>query len=84
VPTKEEFRAELRSRLRAAELRGATYLEINSGQLHRDLGGYPGASHQMPSCCDAMYDEQRDGDLRLPGGPRKGKGVITIRYQLPR
>jgi hypothetical protein len=84
MPTKEEFRAELRSRLRAAELRGAPFLEVNSAQLHRDLGGYPGPDHRMASCCDAMYDEQRVGDIRLPGGPKKGKGVITIRYQLPR
>jgi 5-methylcytosine-specific restriction protein A len=84
MPTKDEFRAELRLQLRAAELRGATSVEINSGELHRKLGGYPGASHQMPSCCDAMYDEQRAGDVRLPGGPKKGKGVITVRYVLPR
>jgi 5-methylcytosine-specific restriction protein A len=84
MPTKEDFRAELRAQLRAAELRGASHLDVNSGAVHRQLGGYPGRLHQMPSCCEAMYDEQRAGDVRLPGGAPKGKGVITIRYTLPR
>jgi hypothetical protein len=87
MPTKEEFRSELRSQLREAELRGQPFLDVNSGALHRKLGGYPGregASHQMPSCCDAMYEEQRARDVRLPGGPKSGRGVITIRYTLPR
>ena len=82
---KEEFRVELRALLREAEQRGATYLEVNSGDLHRRVGGYPSPSHRMPVCCDAMYDEQRAGDICLPEGPPKGKGAsLTIRYALPR
>lgn len=84
MPTKAEFMSELRAQLRIAELRGAKHLEINSGSLHRKLGGYPGKSHQMPSCCAAMQDEKRLGDTLLPGGPKSGVGIITIRYLLPR
>jgi 5-methylcytosine-specific restriction protein A len=84
VPSKDEFRTELRSQLREAELRGGAEIAVNSGELHRKLGGYPGASHQMPSCCDAMYDEQRPGDAIL-SAPTKGKGAsLTIQYRLPR
>lgn len=84
MPTKEKFRSALRAQLREAELRGDSYHEVNSGQLHRDLGGYPGPNHQMPSCCDALYDEQRTGDTII-ARPPKGKGAsLTVRYKLPR
>ena|SRR5260221_9217266 len=41
VPTKDQFRSEIRSQLRSAELRGAATLDINSGLVHRQLGAYP-------------------------------------------
>lgn len=37
-------------------------LEVNSGDVHRSLGGYPGADHRMPLCCEVMYAEQRADD----------------------
>jgi 5-methylcytosine-specific restriction protein A len=82
--TKEAFRKELRALLGTAELRGALSLDVNAGELHRRLGGYPGLQHRMPMCCDAMYDEQRASDACLLSPP-KGKGAsLTIRYSLPR
>lgn len=82
--TKDDFRNELRKRLRNAELRGARELKINSGELHRQLGGYPGPAHKLPSCCDAMHEEMRAGD-ELIEGPPKGRGAsLTIKYALPR
>jgi 5-methylcytosine-specific restriction protein A len=84
MPTRDEFRAELKARLHRAALLGAGHLEVNSGELHRKLGGYPGTKHQMPSCCEAMYVEQRAGD-EIVSAPPKGKGAsLTIRYMLPR
>ena len=84
MTTVSEFQSELQSQLRQAELRGASHIEINSGQLHRAIGGYPGIRHQMPSCCDAMYNEQKSGD-EVIARPPKGKGAsLTIRYMLPR
>lgn len=44
MPTSDEFRAELRSQLRAAELKKLPHADINAGELHRCLGGYPGAN----------------------------------------
>ena len=41
MPTVDEFRSAIRLQFREAELRGAPYIEINSGRLHRQLGGYP-------------------------------------------
>ena len=84
MPTTDDFKSELRKQLGRAEKRGAASVEINSGELHRVVGGYPGTGHRMPMCCRAMYAEQRAGDEIL-SQPEKGKGAsLTIRYQLPR
>lgn len=84
MPTIDQFREELGNQLSRAELSGAGSVEINSGQLHRDVGGYPGPKHAMPSCCDAMMDAKRTGDIII-SQPPKGKGAtLTIRFKLPR
>ena len=81
----DEFRNRLSARLRAAERAGLPHVDVNAGDLHREVGGYPGAGrHQMPNCCRIMYDEQRAGDQVL-SKPPSGKGAsVTIRYRLPR
>jgi 5-methylcytosine-specific restriction protein A len=80
----EAFRAELNSQLSRAEKRGHTHWEINSGELHRKIGGYPGTNHRMPICCDVMYSAQQEGD-EVISSPPAGKGAgLTIRYKLPR
>ena len=84
LATVKTFRAELRWQLRQAEWRGAPYIHINAGELHRKVGGYPGPNHRMPVCCNVMYREQRVGDKVL-SSPPKGQGAsLTIRYKLPR
>lgn len=80
----DDLDRELQRQLGDATHRGASSAEINSGQLHRAIGGYPGSSHNMPTCCDLMYQEFRAGDVML-SRPPKGKGAtLTIRYMLPR
>ena len=65
MPTTETFRAELKLQLSQAERRGALSVDINSGELHRKVGDYPGPNHRMPLCCNVMYGEQKDGDRVL-------------------
>jgi hypothetical protein len=55
---------------------------INSGDLYRSLGGYPGSLHGMPSCCDAMQAEMKLGDTLLLD--RTNGAGMTARYLLPR
>ncbi|PKL62234.1 MAG: hypothetical protein CVV31_07175 [Methanomicrobiales archaeon HGW-Methanomicrobiales-2] len=82
--TANNFRQELADLFSNAQGAGRTSIEVNSGELHRSLGGYPGPNHRMPVCCDVMYQEMRDGD-RILNAPEKGKGAsLTIRYKLPR
>ena len=84
MPMGDDFRAELRKQLRAAEQRELEFIDINSGQLHRNVGGYPGQNHRMPMCCEIMYGEKQESD-QVRNAPPKGKGAtLTIRYKLPR
>jgi hypothetical protein len=81
---KQTFEVELRRQLAYARRLGKSYLDLNSGELHRDVGGYPGHNHRMPVCCDAMIDEMNSKDQVL-SQPPKGRGAsLTIRYLLPR
>ena len=80
----EAFRVALTRTIGEAERALMPFVEINSGELHRSLGGYPGRSHRMKTCCDVMRVEMRSGD-ELISAPTKGYGAsLTIRYKLPR
>jgi len=84
MPTAEDFRAELLTKFEEAQKRGAASLDVNSGELHESVGGYPGKNHRMPVCCEVMYQEYRAGD-KILSQPPKGKGAgLTIKYELPR
>ena len=48
------FRNAIRSIFLKAENDGLTSVEIRSGDLHRQVGGYPGPYHCMPTCCAVM------------------------------
>jgi hypothetical protein len=85
MPTTDEFREEIRAQLREAELAGASEIELNAGQVHRKMGGYPGLNHQMKPCCDALYAEMHDGLDEVLAAPNKRHGAsVTIRFGLPR
>ena len=80
----DDFRAELSAQLRRAKDCGASHVEINAGELHRRVGGYPGPAPQMPSCCRAMLLAKREGDDVLTSPPPEDGAALTIRYRLPR
>ena len=87
IPNKEDFENALEQIFRYKEImEEAEYVDINSGKLHKYVGGYPNATnHRMSTCCDVMYQFQKDGDEIREDGTQKGHGAsITIRYKLPR
>jgi len=56
------------------------YIDLVSGDIHRELGGYPGPDHRMPSCCNAMRELMKNDDEVLYS-PKKGNGAtLKIRY----
>ncbi len=55
--TSDEFRQELIAQIDRAFRQGRPHIEVNAGELHRALGGYPpkgGDNHSMPLCCSVM------------------------------
>lgn len=86
TPSKADFENALNQIFRYKEImEEAEYVDINSGKLHRYVGGYPGTNHRMPLCCEVMYQFQKDGDKKIADETEKGQGAsITIRYKLPR
>lgn len=88
MPTTEEFRIELRAQITRAQRQGRPHIEVNAGELHRTLGGYPsknGLSHAMPSCCSALKEEFARGNAEIIHETDSGQApALTMRYYLPR
>jgi hypothetical protein len=82
MPTEQDFRTRIRGLMREAQTASASFVDINSGQVHHAVGGYPGPDHRMPVCCQVMKADIRAGDEVLP--PNGQGGSLTIRYKLPR
>ena len=84
----EIFRSELTRQINRATKQGRPYVEINAGELHRTVGGYPpqgAAHHNMPSCCNVMREEMVRGKAEIVYETKSGNGAaFTIRYELPR
>jgi hypothetical protein len=80
--TVDHFRRGLLAQMDRAAHGGRIDVLINSAELYRSLGGYPGSTHGMPFCCDAMQAEMKLGDTLLLD---RASGVgMTVRYLLPR
>ncbi len=80
--TERTFAEELNKILEQASHQGKEYADVISGDLHRLVGGYPGANHRMPTCCKVMYSYRKDTDEVLYAPP-SGKGAtLKIRYWL--
>jgi hypothetical protein len=84
ITTRDEFLRVLGKLFAEAKHIGVPKIDVNSGQLHRQVGNYPGPNHRMPVCCDAMRSAMASGD-QVMESPPQGKGAgLTIRYRLPR
>ena len=82
MPNKQDFLTEIQCIINEAKGRGVTYIDINSGDVHRHLGGYPGKNHAMATCCDALYESMKTRD-EVISAPPSGKGAsVTIRFYL--
>lgn len=82
LPNAETFQSALKALLEEARNKGAAYLDVSAGALHRAAGGYPGPHHRMATCCSAMRGALKRGDMVLQE-PRSGTGAgLTLRYHL--
>jgi hypothetical protein len=78
----DDFRQGLLDQMARADHGGRVDVLINSWELYRALDGYPGSTHGMHSCCDAMQAEMKLGDMMLLD--RTSGAGMTVRYVLPR
>jgi 5-methylcytosine-specific restriction protein A len=78
------FRKKLHEIFALSTKAGKTKVVVNSGKLHRLVGGYPSTNHRMPVCCSVMRSEMRGYD-KIKQQPPKGNGAsLSIEYYLPR
>jgi 5-methylcytosine-specific restriction protein A len=87
-PTTEDFQRELTGQIERATKQGRPHIEVNAGELHRKVGGYPplaGQSHRMRIGCSVMRDEKARGKAEIIFETASGQApALTIRYYLPR
>lgn len=84
MPTAQDFKDAIGKKFLDAKSQNRASVQIISGDLHRELGGYPGRNHRMPVCCEVMYNLMQDSD-EIITAPPKGRGAsLTIEYHLPR
>jgi hypothetical protein len=86
MPNAEDFRRELHVMLLEGMNNGMGFTDINAGELHRRVGGYPGKNHRMPVCCGVMRSifAPDTGDEILEEPPSGQGASLTIRYVWPR
>ena len=83
-PFAKDFKTKIDNIFQSAQQNAQQYIDINSGDLHRQVGGYPGHNHRMPNCCSVMRQYMKPGD-KILNGPPSGQGAsLIIRYYLPR
>ncbi|MHB1426895.1 MAG: GIY-YIG nuclease family protein [Gemmataceae bacterium] len=83
-PQTADFVKTLSARLEEAEQKGALSLDVRAGDLHKEVGGYPGSNHRMPRCCNAMRKLMQPGDQVLCKPPKDNGANLKIRYFFPR
>ncbi|WP_017688015.1 hypothetical protein [Paenibacillus sp. PAMC 26794] len=69
---------ELRKRFSEARAAGSEYLDVISGDIHKELG----FKNRMPSCCHAMREMMKMGDAILEAPPKGDGAKFKVRYFL--
>jgi hypothetical protein len=83
MPTADQFRTALNDLLHKERQDGHSTVDVNAGDLHRRVGGYPGPKHSMPVCCSVMRSIAQHSGHEVLCSPPSGKGAsLTIRYLL--
>ena len=79
-PTAWDFQNQLMAILNGARQSGQSYIDVESSNLHQQVGGYANSIHKMPVCCEVMKKMMRFGDSVL-SETASGQGArLIIRY----
>jgi hypothetical protein len=76
--TADDIRQYIDKLLLEAKMRGEEYLDLISGDIHRQLG----LKNRMPDICRIMYEKMNTGDQVLKTTPSGMSSTIKIRYYL--
>ena len=82
APTAWDFRNKLLAVISAAKYKGQPYVDVESGNLHAELGGDPNSADRMSVCHEIMTKMMRPGDLILNEGADGGRATMLVRYIL--
>jgi 5-methylcytosine-specific restriction protein A len=82
MPTAWDFQNRLTAILNDARRSGKAYVDVKSGNLHKQVGEHPNPNHTLPVCCDVMKKLMRAGDLILNEPPSGQGSTLMIRYVL--
>jgi hypothetical protein len=84
MPDAQDFLAALQERFVRAGKYGHPHIDVQSADLHREVGRYPGPDHRLSICCAVMRQAMRDADKVLQETPSGQGASLLIRYMLPR
>jgi hypothetical protein len=76
--TTDDVRQYIEKLLQEAKLRGEDYIDLVSGDIHRQLE----MKDRMPLICSTMYKEMMPGDIVLHTTASGQSSTIKIRYYL--
>jgi 5-methylcytosine-specific restriction protein A len=79
-PTAWDFQNQLMAILNGARQSGQSYIDVESGKLHQQVGGYANSNHKMPVCCEVMKKMMRFGDSVVSETANGQDSTLTIRY----
>jgi hypothetical protein len=82
TPTAWEFRNKLTAILNEARHNGEPHVDVESGNLHTELGGDPKSDHRMPIYHEVMTRMMRPGDSILDESRTRNGATMLIRYIL--
>jgi 5-methylcytosine-specific restriction protein A len=80
VPSAWDFQNRLLAILNGARQSGQSYVDVDSGNLHTEVGGYPNPNHRMPVCCEVMRRLMRAGDSVVKETTSAPSATLIIRY----
>ena len=80
--TAEDYRIALTAQIQQARQQNQGVLEISAGDLHRQVGGYPGSNHRMPTCCYVMRQTMKEGDIEVESPPKGHGASLCVQYKI--
>jgi hypothetical protein len=79
-PTAWDFQNRLMAILNGARQSGQSYVDVESDNLHKEVGGYPNPNHRMPVCWEVMRKLMRAGDSVVKEPTSEQGATLIIRY----